>query len=287
MTYGIDLVGSEIRWVRRGLAGDESTSGKMICGRIPLGGEVTPALIKRELASFFSRERVRRFVFPVHGSNVRVKCFASDKVDISELEDNVAWEARFYLEYDKTRDVLSFAPLRSVGSETWIVAAAAPAEEVSRQAALFPAPAAHVETALTALANAVLESKWGQSAVMLLHLDSNRAFFVIVSHGNPVLMQEIPCAGARRLILDDAGVSLWQDELKLRRNFLPQDNRKLDYFLLSGEAALEARNARVLGELMELEGSVFSPFGDERPEGEIDSLPLYTLAYACALREEQ
>lgn len=287
MTYGIDISAEEIRWVRQALSTDESPPRKTIhCGRIPLDGEVTQALLKQELAAFFKREHVTRFVFPVQGPGVRVKSFSSDKVDISELEDNVAWEAQFYLDYDKNRDLLSFDPLRSVGSETWIVAAAAPIEEVKRQTALFPATAAHVETALTALANAVLESRWGQSAVMVLHLDKSRAFLVVSSHGNPILMQEIPTMDKKRPLLDDEGLSVWQDELKLRRNFLHQDNRKLDHFLLSGEAALDAGNAKTLGGFLDLEGSVFDPFETENVECERESSPLFTLAYACALREQ-
>ncbi len=283
MTYGIDIAGAEIRWVRLNPA-NTSPSDKSACGRIALEANASGQSIKQALRTFFSSKRVKRFVFPLYGQGVRARCFPSDKVDISELEDNVSWEAKFMLAYDKHRDVLSFDPLRSVANQTWVAAAAAPLETIRAQTELFPNSPAYTDTALTALANAVLESKWGQKDVKILHLDRNRGFVVVVSHGNPILTQEIPNVKLTDIKLDKDALSLWQDELKLRRNFLPQDKRGLDHFLLSGEAATVAENAVALGKRIDLAGEVFNPFEGTQIEYEPEEAALYTLAYACALR---
>ncbi len=281
MIYGFDILDSEIRWVRLSKAEEEFSYGIL-----PLKDDL-PSSVKQVLKGFFNREKVHRFVFALQGRGVRVKSFASDKVDISELEDNVAWEARFFLEYEKNRDVLSFDPLRSVGQETWIVAAAAPLAEVKRQCEIFPSPPLHVETALTAISNGILESKWNQNSVLLLHLDYTRAFLVIVSHGNPILMQEIEPAKPFSGQLDEQSLSFWQEELKLRRNFLLPDHRKLDKLLLSGVVALEDENAKRLGERLDLDGEVFNPFeGLGQAAGKSQGAPLFTVAFSCAMRNE-
>jgi hypothetical protein len=281
MIYGFDLLDSEIRWVRLSKVASEFSYGVL-----PLSDGSSLA-VKHVLKAFFNREKTHRFVFALQGRSIRVKSFASDKVDISELEDNVAWEARFFLEYEKSRDVLSFDPLRSVGQETWIVAAVAPLAEVRRQSEVFPVPPLHVETALTAIANGILESKWNQNSVLLLHLDYTRAFLVIVSHGNPILMQEIEPASPFSGTFDEKTLSFWQEELKLRRNFLLPDHRKLDKLLLSGVAALEGGNAKRLGERLDLEGEVFNPFeGLGEPVGSSQGAPLFTVAFSCAMRSE-
>ncbi|MBN2379243.1 hypothetical protein JXM67_05520 [candidate division WOR-3 bacterium] len=282
MTYGVDISGKEIRWVKFIKEAQLAT-----CDRLLLKEEVSAHLLKQSLKSFFVREKVRRFVFAVHGPRVRAKLFPSDKVDISELEDHIAWEARFMLEYDETRDVLSFDPLRSVGNETWIVAAAAPRDEIKRKLGLFPASPTYVDTALTALANVVLRSKWGKQDLLALHLDRTRAFLVVISHGNPILMQEIENVGLVELRLDKKSLTWLQEELRLRRNLLAQDKRSLDRFLLSGEAALIEENAKALGERVGLPGEVFNPFDDVRMADHEDTAPLYSLAYACALRGEE
>lgn len=280
MVYGIDISEEEIRWV-----GSPDDEGKYRCGRVPIEGESPdPSQAKQLLSGLFSRLKVRRFVYPISGVNVRAKLFASDKVDISELEDNVSWEAQYVLAYDRRRDVLSFDPLRSVGKDTWIVGVAAPLDEIKKKTSVLPSAPLHIETCLTALANAVLESRWGQTDLMTLHLDVKRAFLVIISHGNPLLMQEIPYVNQPDGVLDSAALSMWQEELKLRRNFLPRDNRKLDYFLLSGQAGLVEENAKALGNRLGLPGEVFNPFEGKEVAGE--ALPLYTLAYACCLRGE-
>jgi len=282
MTYGIDISEEEIRWVR--LPKGENPAA---CGRILLeDNDRSPRRIRQVLKEFFSRERVSRFVFPLCGQGVRARVFASDKVDISELEDNVAWEAKFMLEYNRHRDVLSFDPLRSVGSQTWIVAVAAPLEVIQRKSGLFPKNPTHIETALTALANAVLHSKWGEKDIIILHLDRSRGFLVVVSHGNPILMQEIPRVNLKEARLSEEVLSFWYDELKVRRNFLPQDKRRLDHFLLSGEAALVPENARALGECIDLTGEVFDPFDGVQIECKAGEGVLFPLAYACALRRE-
>ena len=281
MTYGIDIADSEIRWVRLVTRNTSEPSGA--CGRIPLEGEGSPQVLKK----FFSAEKVHRFVYPLHGHDVRAKLFASDKVDISELEDNVAWEAKFMLSYDKRRDVLSFDPFRSLGNQTWLVAAAAPLEVIRRQTEVFPTAPLHTETALTALANAVLCSKWGKKDVMILHLDRSRGLLVVVSHGNPIIMQEVPKVNLKEATLDENALSFWQEELKLRRNFIPQDKRDLDHFLLSGETAAVSENVAELGERIDLAAEVFDPFEGVNVECKDEVSALYTLAYACALRGER
>lgn len=282
MTYGIDVSDYEIRWVRF-----IKEAKLAVCGRIPLAKEASAYLVKQTLQAFFSLEKVRRFVCSVHGPDVRARLFPSDKVDISELVDHIAWEARFMLDYDETRDMLSFDPLRSVGRETWIVTVAATRQEIKKRLELFPSAPLHVDTALTALANAVLGSRWGKDDLMLLHLDRDRAFLVVVSHGNPILMQEVCNIRLKEIKLDSKALAWWQDELKLRRNLLAQDKRRLDHFLLSGEAALEPANAKALGERLGLAGAVFSPFDNVKMTGEENTAPLFCLAYACALRGEE
>jgi Tfp pilus assembly PilM family ATPase len=313
MTYGIDIAGSEIRWVRLGTHDTSGLSGT--CGRVPLagvtgagvtgagvtgagvtgagvtgagvtGGALPQASLKQALKGFFSAQKVHRFVFPLYGQDVRAKLFASDKVDISELEDNVAWEAKFMLSYDKRRDVLSFDPFRSLGTQTWLVAAAASREVIRRQTEIFPISPLHTETALTALANAVLRSKWGKKDVMILHLDRSRGLLVVVSHGNPIIMQEVPKVDLKGPRLDENALSLWQEELKLRRNFIPQDKRDLDHFLLSGETAAVPENITELGERIDLAAEIFDPFEGVNIERKNEVSALYTLAYACALRGE-
>ncbi|NLI98393.1 hypothetical protein GX441_07005 [bacterium] len=280
MIYGIDVLNSEVRWVRNSKGDEPTTFGRVFVE------DSSPSGLKQTLRGLFTRLQIRKFVFPLQGRDVKVKCFASDKVDISELEDNVAWEARFFLGFDKSRDIMSFDPLRSVGQETWVVAAKALFEDVKRQSEVFPISPVHTETGQTAIANAVLESKWGQNAVMTLHLDTTRAFLVVVSHGIPILAQELfmdkPFSGQ----FDEVSFTMWQEELKLRRNFLLPDHRKLDAFLLSGEAGLNQENAKRLGESIDLDGSVFEPFEGKDTDSGTNVSPLYSIAYACSLRDE-
>lgn len=282
MTFGIDISGSGIRWVR-----SHGNKGPQGFGFIPFKSDSpTPGQIKGLLKDLFRRERTESFVFPLYGPNVRAKFFTSDKVAISELEDNVAWEARFFLGYDNKRDVLSFDPLRSIGNQIWIVAAAAPLREVNQQTDLFPFPPCCVETALTALANAVLESSWGKKDVMVVHLDRSRGFLVVITHGNPVLMQEIPDVALHDVELSEKALSKWSEELKLRRNFLPQDNRNLDYLLLSGDAGTVPENSSRLAESLGLEGTVFNPFQDFNISYKPEQHTLFSVAYGCSLRGE-
>ena len=97
-------------------------------------------------------------------------------------------------------------------------------------------------------------------------------------------MQEIPRVNLKEARLSEEALSFWYDELKVRRNFLPQDKRRLDHFLLSGEAALVPENARVLGECIDLTGEVFDPFDGVQIECKAGEGVLFPLAYACALR---
>lgn len=279
MTYGIDVAGSDIRWVS--LARDIPTGGSPRFGRVEIQDESSPSAFRKAAKELFRTLRVHRYTFPVYGPDVRAKFYPSDKVDISELADHVSWEARFMLDYDWRNDELSYDPMRSVANQTWIVAAAASNNTVKRFCDLLPESPLYVDCALTALANAVLESKWSKTDLKILHLDRSRAFLVIVIHGDPVLMQEIPVANLTDIKLDENQLSVWQEELKLRRNFLAPDKRSIDKFLLSGEAALYPENVTNLGERLELDSEVFNPFDGEVAD---ESAPLYTLAYACALR---
>jgi|GEM_PF-2236570 len=286
MTYGIDVVGSEIRWVALSEQETSSQESYQGCGCVSISGESNPLKIKQAIAGLFKRNKIRKFVVPVWGNKVRAKVFASDKVDISELEDNVAWEARFMLDYNSASELLSFDPLRRAEKQTWLACAVAPLDTIKQYLSYFPSAPACVDTALTALANAVTRSRYNQKDVMALHLDANRAFLVVVNPNNPALMQEIPNIKENPGRLNATSLSFWQEELKLRLNLLTQEHRRIELFLLSGELALAPENAVNLGEKLGVQGEVLDIMTDSGIKCSKEQSPLYTLAYASALRGE-
>ncbi|MBD3286353.1 hypothetical protein GF359_07350, partial [candidate division WOR-3 bacterium] len=76
MTYGIDISGTEIRWVRFSAESNMAT-----CGRIPLDERSSNYTLKQTVKRLFAAKKVRSFVYPIWGVGVRAKLFGSNKVD--------------------------------------------------------------------------------------------------------------------------------------------------------------------------------------------------------------